>query len=132
MSCVVALCRGSVVDKKLGDGERGIYFTPIIEGFNQYCFFYVMMSLKGYFSFLNHLIVAEMILFNCLEIKERNCSGEERHCGLSNELMQKSYQNKIINLSSILELDFTPFIVNFNKNLYKHIFFLGSFWNFKK
>jgi hypothetical protein len=34
MSCVVALCRGSIVDKKLGDGEWGIYLTPIIEGFN--------------------------------------------------------------------------------------------------
>ncbi len=46
--------------------------------------------------------------------------------------MQKSYQNKIINLSSMLELDFTPFIFNFNKSWYKHIFSWGVFGILKR
>ncbi len=48
MSCVVALCWGSIVDKKLGDGEtRNILNTNNWR--TQYCFFYFMMSLQRNF-----------------------------------------------------------------------------------
>jgi hypothetical protein len=64
MPCVVALCWESIVDKKLGDGECGIYLTPIIEGLSILLFLCYDVP-RRLFPFLNHLSVADMILFNC-------------------------------------------------------------------